>query len=400
MSKHLEPLTGLRGIAAYSVMIAHGVDSAFSYGGAAVHCEIVRLAFFGMTLFFVLSGFVLYYNYAESFGRGPFLPALGAFFVARFARLYPLYIVALSVSLPHLPPATVVEHPAIGIAYLTMTQSWFNVPSALFPPLWSISTEWFFYFAFVPLVPIVAALRLPLATLVIYCAAALLVLGAVLYAFEQPMIAFVRHWMYVDDKVSVSPWFWLSYEGPIVRLFEFVAGMLGARAYLYLRSRPISPAVVSVTIMVALAWCVGTLVFGPPTDVGPGAQNSWLQSVLPNFFLAPPLVALMVCTSLAAWHRVSAFLSSRPLQFMGDISYSVYIWSFFAFSALAASYRAEAWSFESVAQSVIKVVAIAAATTIFAYGSYRLIEVPSRRWLRARLSPRSADHKVGYSFGK
>jgi peptidoglycan/LPS O-acetylase OafA/YrhL len=36
---------------------------------------------------------------------------------------------------------------------------------AMFPPDWSVSTEWFFYFAFVPLVFLVMWLRRPCAAM-------------------------------------------------------------------------------------------------------------------------------------------------------------------------------------------------------------------------------------------
>ena len=49
-----------------------------------------------MTLFFVLSGFVIHYNYNAT---SPVRADCATFFVARFARLYPLYIVAVPVRL-------------------------------------------------------------------------------------------------------------------------------------------------------------------------------------------------------------------------------------------------------------------------------------------------------------
>src|SRR5580704_5650138 len=91
----LEPLTGLRGVAACAVLIAHAIDISFYYKGVAIfHPFAARLAYFGMALFFVLSGFVIQYNYAGAFASGPFFTATYRFFVARFARLYPLYIIS------------------------------------------------------------------------------------------------------------------------------------------------------------------------------------------------------------------------------------------------------------------------------------------------------------------
>src|SRR5476649_2564613 len=84
----IDVLTGFRGIAAYTVLLAHAIDISFGYLPASyVHraaSDIVpftsRLAYLGMSLFFVLSGFVIYYNYADSFRVGSFTAALYRFF--------------------------------------------------------------------------------------------------------------------------------------------------------------------------------------------------------------------------------------------------------------------------------------------------------------------------------
>jgi hypothetical protein len=47
----LEPLTGLRGIAAYSILIAYTIAAAFSYDGSILQPFAQRLAYFGMSLF-------------------------------------------------------------------------------------------------------------------------------------------------------------------------------------------------------------------------------------------------------------------------------------------------------------------------------------------------------------
>jgi len=78
----IAPLTGLRGIAAYAVLIAHAVDAGVS-GRGLPHSIAVGLAYFGMSLFFVLSGFVICYNYENKvlspYGRWQFfgLPFAG-----------------------------------------------------------------------------------------------------------------------------------------------------------------------------------------------------------------------------------------------------------------------------------------------------------------------------------
>jgi hypothetical protein len=79
-------LDGLRGVAAFLVAGAHYM----TMDGGAPLSEIVQtLTGLGMTSFFVLSGFVIHYNYNATITRPG---GLRLFFVARFARLYPLYI--------------------------------------------------------------------------------------------------------------------------------------------------------------------------------------------------------------------------------------------------------------------------------------------------------------------
>src|SRR5215472_3828896 len=88
----LPPLTGLRFIAACSVAIAHGtlLTLKFSSDPYRLLYWLSNISGFGMTLFFVLSGFVIHYNYrrtlTEDGYRGFF-----SFMWARFARLYPLF---------------------------------------------------------------------------------------------------------------------------------------------------------------------------------------------------------------------------------------------------------------------------------------------------------------------
>jgi peptidoglycan/LPS O-acetylase OafA/YrhL len=115
-------LTGLRGVAACSVLLAHAIDTAFVYEPMVLPIT-GRIAYFGMSLFFVLSGFVIHYNYSDLFNSEPLKTALSRFFLARFARLYPLYAVGIFLTLPMIP---VPYAPWIVISYLTMTQSWLN----------------------------------------------------------------------------------------------------------------------------------------------------------------------------------------------------------------------------------------------------------------------------------
>src|SRR5687767_1120950 len=144
----LPVLTGLRFIAAFSVLIGHAVVWT---GGDKVLAGIApflsQAPALGMPLFFVLSGFVIHYNYGALF-RQRFDIALVRFLGARFARLFPLYALLLGLYAVEKNAQSI--DAATWTAYLTLTQAWFLryegptwVGHMLLPLAWSISVEWF-----------------------------------------------------------------------------------------------------------------------------------------------------------------------------------------------------------------------------------------------------------------
>ena len=177
-------LTGLRFLAALSVAIAHGAAITIQFKDPSPEAALVKFwlqngAGFGMTLFFVLSGFVIHYNYsgiiASQGARG-----FAQFMWARFSRLYPLFLVVLVVDIVlgarlfdavgTAPTGAIMPTIAALPYYLTLTQSWFytvidnnsliyQIGNAA-PPMWSISTEWFFYLCYpVIMLPLIRATR-------------------------------------------------------------------------------------------------------------------------------------------------------------------------------------------------------------------------------------------------
>src|SRR5262245_27898007 len=92
-------LTGLRFVAAFSVLIAHAVSTILASYEAPLNTIywLRQASGFGMTLFFVLSGFVIHYNYA-SLITGERRGGVAAYLWARFARLYPLFLLMLLIN--------------------------------------------------------------------------------------------------------------------------------------------------------------------------------------------------------------------------------------------------------------------------------------------------------------
>src|SRR5947209_20217313 len=92
---HLRPLTGLRFMAALLVVIHHYFGIATGDYGQRADPRVPTLiaaAFVGVNIFFILSGFILAYNYLDADGQ--LRITCRDFWAARFARIYPVYVLA------------------------------------------------------------------------------------------------------------------------------------------------------------------------------------------------------------------------------------------------------------------------------------------------------------------
>lgn len=158
---HLHALTSLRFVAAAYVLAFH-YDRFYFPDSAPI--DAVALGYSGVTFFFVLSGFILAYNYHRvDFGAAN----RARFFRARFARVCPVYLLSLLVALPWLV-AWVMKSPsplrelrgASAVLAPLGLHAWVpGAACALDCPSWSISAELFFYLLLPALLP--AVLRRP-----------------------------------------------------------------------------------------------------------------------------------------------------------------------------------------------------------------------------------------------
>lgn len=362
--ERLAPLTGLRGVAAYAVLLGHALDTMFTRNGhALLEPASGRIAYFGMSLFFVLSGFVITYNYTPLFANGPSPKAIRKFFAARFARLYPLYVLSLLALGPGVFTAWTF------LSYATLTQSWFNVELASFPPDWSLSTEWFFYCTFVPLALFVRPSERPLRAMVFATAASALVIMVLFGPLSGINAAVAKSLFWHNARISADASGWEIYFAPYVRLPEFLLGMFAARAF------TLNQRVAPVAGTLGASWCVAVICIGPLTHAA-----SPLHALLSNFVFAPAIAVAALATCQNEKAPLARLLSSRPLVFAGEISFSVYIWSWAAMETIRDHVRTDA-----LPQDVLAIALIGLVTTAFAYGSFLLIEKPSRQWLRQTL---------------
>jgi peptidoglycan/LPS O-acetylase OafA/YrhL len=335
-------LTGLRFIAAGSVVIAHAVPKFLPTSGTAppLYALVASLSAIGMPLFFVLSGFVIHYNYSQRIEEDRARGTLN-FLVARFARLYPLYIVGIafdllnSYSYYQLSPHAVEAIPY----YLTMTQAWvyrvFGDTSLIYvfghiPTVaWSISVEWFFYLAY-PFVclSIAKVRRIPTLALVTstFVLAALAVVAVAICSRAWITSAGIETYGPIAGDIQHSYFRWLIYFSPYSRIMEFVLGCLTASMFMKLRLRVPDASEQTRGLFLLIGALAGTailyvIMFGLPAHPLLG----WAQFVREfhmSFGMAPCLALLIFCCARYQNAIVDLF-SGRWIVLCGEASYSL-----------------------------------------------------------------------------
>jgi peptidoglycan/LPS O-acetylase OafA/YrhL len=138
-------LTVLRYPATLWVIMKHSLHN---FGDPAAIPESLRKSFMergflGVPFFFILSGFILTYNY-------PVIRSKLDYLAARAGRILPVYYLSLLLSLPLILPKF--AHNGIHFAlprtltYLTLTQAWIPDFTGFWNfPTWTLSCEAFFY---------------------------------------------------------------------------------------------------------------------------------------------------------------------------------------------------------------------------------------------------------------
>ena len=364
----LLPLTGLRGVAAYSVLFAHGLSA-----NGVTSPSLGALSYFGMSLFFVLSGFVIHYNYGSSFASTGIKEASKRFLLARFARLYPLYIVGLAASVSF-PGMRFFKDIFSALSCITLTQTWFNVHGCtghLIGFSWSISSEFFLYLLFIPFAATISRVSQPLRWLVGIC---LLAVGVVslLAVFRDSVAAFLAPIQLRDPGISAPPFYWLIYFSPLIRAFEFFGGAMAAQLYLKTINEPSQHRNASIVVYACVGWCLLVILLVCRID------NPVIQTMMPNFIYAPAIITLLIFFCQFETLMLSKLMSSPLMVRAGDISYSVYLLQALVLIAVANTFAGS-----TVSSIVARLIYAVLITTALSYGVYHLFEMPARRWIRS-----------------
>ncbi len=299
---HFRVLDGWRGVAALLVALFH-----LNLYSAIYSLDFIRNAFLFVDFFFVLSGFVITHSYGD---RLKTFDELRSFAIRRFGRLWPLHVVVLVAFLVvesgkavlaargtsfYLPPFTGANSLETIPMNLAFGQSFGLVQHLTWnPPSWSICAEYWTYLVFAVLLVLssgsskhlsFAPLGLILVTLV----------GSVLM-----LVLFAPHG--IDA----------SYDLGFVRcLYGFFVGHLTYRIF-----QAVSKARFDAGF---LEWTMLIVMVGFVSLVGRTEYS----------FFAPLVFAAAVFIFAFEAGPVSRLMSNRAGDWLGKVSYSIYMWQAF-----------------------------------------------------------------------
>jgi len=141
MNRRLPQLDGIRALLCFTVVVSHWLGSSMGW----VDYNFVN-AYLSVDGFFILSGFVLSWVYADRITSGSI--RIGTFFMHRLARLYPLHLLTLLLSYytystyfsqyPFPNPFETAVHHLLMLQGMGLSQTW-----SWNDPAWSISVELF-----------------------------------------------------------------------------------------------------------------------------------------------------------------------------------------------------------------------------------------------------------------
>ncbi len=294
------PLTSLRFLAALWVLLHHALPQG---GPGSLSAALGGSGWLGVSLFFVLSGFLLTVRYAPD---GRLRGTRRDFWLERVARLAPTYALALLFALPlFLRDARVQDLDAgrvasIAASVLTVQQAWRPELACQWDcPAWSLSVEAWFYLGFPVAIALLGAwlMRSRLR------GSALLLLGLGASAAMFP-------WLEGRGVGWALPVYSLS---PLARWPEFLAGIGLAGLLREWRPRTAVP---------------GALLFG--TGIAwLSASVAWHERIAASgMHLLPislPGFVLLVAGCWALRGHAAAGLDSAALVLLGEASYALYL---------------------------------------------------------------------------
>ena len=338
--KRIQNIQAIRGIAVISVILAHLIIAEMKFGGSGKFLSyIYPFRFFGVDMFFVISGFLMI-AITRSKPEGP--ARAFRFLYGRAARIYPLYWIFSAAVF-----AAFLIRPEWVNSYqnnqINVFSSFMLIPERILPMLivaWTLIHEMYFYIMFFLFL--------------------LILKGRYFYLW-------ISAWSIAILVVNLS----CDQNIPFIKLishplsYEFVAGCLLAKVYFSKDLKFNTKFLVAVSVTVTVLALIGSYSYYFTT--GEVEIPSWYRLVIfgiPSFIVVSSMI----------YAEKNGFLLHRSLMFIGNFSYSVYLSHVLTISVLA-----RLWSYfasDGIIDNIIMIPVIFGLTLYAGYLSYRIFEKP------------------------
>lgn len=353
MKKEILPLTSLRFVAAIYVFLFHMeiywhiVES----GGLA---QFFMKGSCGMSLFFILSGFVLSYRFHQG------VKDYKNYALSRFTRIYPAYFLAGLVTFPWLISSLTAEGSNSIPQYLFIIFSNIFMIQAWIPKLftfwndngsWSLSVEMFFYALFPMIINHCKHLnnkQLCILLVIVYATTSIPGLSWILFSKGADHLIF--------------------YSIPIFRVSEFIIG-IACGLFFAKGIRMPYPAFLA---LLSGAGLYSYLAYGPTFGYAGMAQN----------FVAVPLLTLITFSTASlssGW--LYQLMCHNIFVYLGRISYSFYSFQVFMLLLLMSNHETIVRHFPLMAKGKVLAFFTLMSLLIISALSYYLIENKCRHYL-------------------
>lgn len=338
----LRALTGMRGIAAWLVVLYH---IRLSIAGLPPFwVGVFAKGYLAVDFFFLLSGFVIWLSWGARLRDGG-LGAVPGFLWRRIARIWPLHLFILGCAVVlALLLASVGRHDPLHYPFATLPlhvlllQNWgFTDRLAWNDPSWSISTEWAAYLLFPLLALGIDWRRVPSWAVLCAVAASLVLLHALMAG--SPTLG-TQIWTFGMRRC----------------LIEFAVG--SALCALWLRWRDAPARAVSGALAVAATMLAACAAGVPETLTIPAA-----------------FAALLLALALTSGRRGNP-LEWPALHYLGEISYATYLGHFLLFVVFKLAFVDDAHAIPPILIALYLALVLGSSVAL-----YHLVERPAQDWM-------------------
>lgn len=382
-----EVLDGLRGVAAFLVIFFHCFETYIGRFGT----QIINHGYLAVDFFFVLSGFVIGYAYDDRWDK----MTTWGFFKRRLVRLHPMVILGTVIGASLFFFGEYEGFPNIASCEGWKVALCFVMGLLMIPcghgldirgwgefnsfngPNWSLTLEYIGNILYALIFR-----KLPNVVLAIFCAVAAfltldLTLGFDVFGFfpdgEAPYCV-IGGWSLDPQQL---------YIGFTRLLYPFLCGLLISRI-LSSRMTEDNPSGSPLRIKGGFWWCslILIIIFSIPQITGKSGLADGIYQAISILILFPVVVLL------GAGSLTTDSISSRICNFLGELSYPLYITHFpFIYMQMqwvAKHPEAPVW------MHIMLNVGVVVISTLTAWAFYKAYDIPIREWLKKKVLMKKA----------